>query len=142
MKNRRWGRWLALVVASVALGAGCSERANEAAPSARSGGERAGSVGSAVTLTPNQNAAILLPSGRELADIAIAAGDGISIDPHASVVASQSGAAGLVFNAGLSKTLLSTWSQARDVVSVGPVELKNRATVDGDVTSAGAVLRH
>jgi hypothetical protein len=123
-----------VVFSCVAMSIGCGQTD---APSSRPG--LTGVQATRLTLTPNENAAILIPQGRDLADVAISAGEGITLDSYASVAPASPG--GVLFNAGAATTDLGVSSQTAEVLSVGPVALSNLARVEGDVTSASSILQ-
>lgn len=134
----RFVRWAA--VAAVLVGIGCSER-SERVTSRDTGSVETLAQASSVELLPNENAAILLPSGHSFDHVAVSAAEGITFDAHASALSAAGSTKGITFNAGTSGTALATWSRVEAVLSVGPVALKNRARVEGDVTSGGAIAK-
>lgn len=125
--------WFRVCVASLLLGSiGCS-KSDQAHEHTRNAGQ---------PLTNTEALSLTLPVGHLLISLALGASDRVTISDRSQVRGSPQSpeSDATVANAGSNEVTIGADARTRDIVSFGPVVLRERAIV-GDVTTTGAVTQ-
>lgn len=133
-----FGRARALLTIGVLFAGACGGR--EEAPPPPSVGAIAFTAVSEPT--PNVNVRLSLPSAHGLSEVALSAGDRLSLGDAVTVTGAEAPEApAMLVNRGKAETELGAEARTGHVISNAIVRLRSRSRVDGDVRSAAMIER-